>query len=169
MSFGGPYVGLLPLATGLRDRFPAVWSAELRSEGPARFRSNAGNSRATFGARRPLQTSATRLIAWPPRLPRNHGPSRRQEAAQQSAQKAHYAAREISRLEGFSLPFSGPFFNEFVVRAPVERPRCSIASPRRLLMAASRYHGLILTVRMIFSSAQQNEYAHRLMRSSKVD
>jgi len=42
-----------------------------------------------------------------------------QEAAQQSAQKAHYAAREISRLEGFSLPFSGPFFNEFVVRAPV--------------------------------------------------
>ncbi len=42
-----------------------------------------------------------------------------QEAAQQSAQKAHYAAREISGVEGFSLPFSGPFFNEFVVRAPV--------------------------------------------------
>jgi glycine dehydrogenase subunit 1 len=43
-----------------------------------------------------------------------------QEAAQQSAQKAHYAARQISKLEGFSLPFFGPFFNEFVVRAPVE-------------------------------------------------
>src|SRR5207302_6847570 len=42
-----------------------------------------------------------------------------QEAAQQCAQKAHYAAKEISKLNGFSLPFSAPFFNEFVVRAPV--------------------------------------------------
>lgn len=41
-----------------------------------------------------------------------------QEAAQQSAQKAHYAASELAKLEGFSLPFSGPYFNEFVVRAP---------------------------------------------------
>lgn len=43
-----------------------------------------------------------------------------QEAARQCAQKAHYAAREIGKLEGFSLPYSAPFFNEFVVRAPVE-------------------------------------------------
>jgi len=43
-----------------------------------------------------------------------------QQVARQCAQKAHYAAREIAKLKGFSLPFSGPFFNEFVVRAPVE-------------------------------------------------
>lgn len=43
-----------------------------------------------------------------------------QEAARQCAQKAHYAAREIGKVEGFSLPYSAPFFNEFVVRAPVE-------------------------------------------------
>jgi glycine dehydrogenase subunit 1 len=42
-----------------------------------------------------------------------------QEAARQCAQKAHYAAREIGKVEGFSLPYSAPFFNEFVVRAPV--------------------------------------------------
>jgi glycine dehydrogenase subunit 1 len=42
-----------------------------------------------------------------------------QEAAQQCAQKAHYAAREIAKLRGFSLPHSAPFFNEFVVKAPV--------------------------------------------------
>ena len=42
-----------------------------------------------------------------------------QEAARQCTQKAHYAAREIAKVAGFSLPFSGPFFNEFVVRAPV--------------------------------------------------
>jgi len=41
-----------------------------------------------------------------------------QKVAHQCAQKAHYAAREIEKLEGFSLPFSGPFFDEFVVRAP---------------------------------------------------
>jgi glycine dehydrogenase subunit 1 len=42
-----------------------------------------------------------------------------QEAAQQCAQKAHYAARAIAKLKGFSLPYSAPFFNEFVVNAPV--------------------------------------------------
>ncbi|HET6977823.1 MAG TPA: aminomethyl-transferring glycine dehydrogenase subunit GcvPA [Pyrinomonadaceae bacterium] len=41
-----------------------------------------------------------------------------QEVAQQCAQKAAYAARAISKLPGYSVPFSGPFFNEFVVRAP---------------------------------------------------
>jgi glycine dehydrogenase subunit 1 len=42
-----------------------------------------------------------------------------QETAMQCAQKAAYAARRIAELEGFSLPFSAPRFNEFVVRAPV--------------------------------------------------
>ena len=41
-----------------------------------------------------------------------------QEVAQQCAQKAAYAARSISKLNGYALPFSGPHFNEFVVRAP---------------------------------------------------
>lgn len=41
-----------------------------------------------------------------------------QEVAQQCAQKAAYAARAISKLPGYSLSFSGPYFNEFVVRAP---------------------------------------------------
>jgi glycine dehydrogenase subunit 1 len=41
-----------------------------------------------------------------------------QEVAQQNLQKAHYAASEIAKLEGYSLPFSAPFFNEFVVRTP---------------------------------------------------
>ena len=57
-----------------------------------------------------------------------------QEAARQCAQKAHYAAREIAKLAGFSLPFSAPFFNEFVVRAPTE------ASP--LLDSLARHKGI---------------------------
>lgn len=41
-----------------------------------------------------------------------------QEVAMQNAQKAAYAAREIAKLPGYSIPFSAPRFNEFVVRAP---------------------------------------------------
>lgn len=41
-----------------------------------------------------------------------------QEVAQQCAQKTAYAAKQIAALEGFSVPFSAPRFNEFVVRAP---------------------------------------------------
>jgi glycine cleavage system P protein (glycine dehydrogenase) subunit 1 len=41
-----------------------------------------------------------------------------QEAANQCAQKAAYAAHAISKIDGYSLPFTGPYFNEFVVRVP---------------------------------------------------
>jgi len=41
-----------------------------------------------------------------------------QEVAYQNAQKAAYASKRIAEIEGFSLPFSAPRFNEFVVRAP---------------------------------------------------
>jgi glycine dehydrogenase subunit 1 len=41
-----------------------------------------------------------------------------QEVAVQNAQKAAYAKKQIAALEGFSIPFSAPTFNEFVVRAP---------------------------------------------------
>jgi glycine dehydrogenase subunit 1 len=40
-----------------------------------------------------------------------------QEVAEQNAQKAAYAKQKIAAIEGFSIPFSAPTFNEFVVRA----------------------------------------------------
>ncbi|MBA3513429.1 MAG: glycine dehydrogenase, partial [Pyrinomonadaceae bacterium] len=40
------------------------------------------------------------------------------EVAVQCAQKASYTSRRIAEIEGFSLPFSAPRFNEFVVRGP---------------------------------------------------
>src|SRR5215212_2323385 len=57
-----------------------------------------------------------------------------QEAAHQCAQKAAYAAREISRVEGYSLPFSGPCFNEFIVRGPI--------SSRELLSSLGNEKGI---------------------------
>jgi len=41
-----------------------------------------------------------------------------QEVAMQNAQKTAYAAKKIQEIEGYSLPFSAPKFNEFVVRSP---------------------------------------------------
>jgi len=41
-----------------------------------------------------------------------------QEVAEQNAQKAAYAAKRISSIDGYSLPFSAPRFNEFVIRGP---------------------------------------------------
>jgi glycine dehydrogenase subunit 1 len=40
------------------------------------------------------------------------------EVAEQNVQKAHYAARRIAGLPGYSLRFSAPFFNEFVLQCP---------------------------------------------------
>ncbi len=41
-----------------------------------------------------------------------------QEVAMQNAQKAAYAKSRISAIDGYSIPFSAPTFNEFVVRCP---------------------------------------------------
>ena len=41
------------------------------------------------------------------------------QVAELNYHKAHYAASEISKLEGFELAFETPFFNEFVIRCPM--------------------------------------------------
>ena len=46
------------------------------------------------------------------------GKSGLRQVAELCYHKAHYAARRISELAGFSLVGSKPFFNEFVVRCP---------------------------------------------------
>lgn len=47
-----------------------------------------------------------------------------QEVAVQNAQKASYAKKKIAEIDGYSIPFSSPTFNEFVVRGP--RPATEI-------------------------------------------
>jgi len=124
LSFGGPYVGLF----ATRDRYARQIPGRL-----------VGEAYDKHGRRGFVLTLATReqhirrekatsnictnegLIALAATIYlETMGRRGVQEVARQCAQKAHYAAREIAKLEGFSLPFSGPFFNEFMVRAPVE-------------------------------------------------
>lgn len=68
-----------------------------------------------------------------------------QEVAMQNAQKAAYAAKQIAAIDGFSLPFSSPTFNEFVVRGP--KPAAEILENVRKNndlvggLALSKYYG----------------------------
>ncbi|MBA2287616.1 MAG: aminomethyl-transferring glycine dehydrogenase subunit GcvPA [Ktedonobacteraceae bacterium] len=41
------------------------------------------------------------------------------ELAELCLQKAHYAQRQIAALPGYQAAFSGPFFDEFVIKTPV--------------------------------------------------
>ncbi|HSQ23273.1 MAG TPA: aminomethyl-transferring glycine dehydrogenase subunit GcvPA [Pyrinomonadaceae bacterium] len=124
MSFGGPYVGLF----ATRDKYARQIPGRLVGEAYDK------NGRRGFVLTLATREQHIRREKATSNICTNEGlialaatiyletMGRRgvQEAAQQCAQKAHYAAREISKLEGFSLPYSAPFFNEFVVRAPVE-------------------------------------------------
>jgi len=47
------------------------------------------------------------------------GKSGLQEVANLCYQKAHYAASELSKLEGYSLQFNDPFFHEFTLKCPM--------------------------------------------------
>lgn len=123
LSFGGPYVGLF----ATRERFVRQMPGRL-----------VGVAYDKAGRRGFVLTLATReqhirrekatsnictnegLIALAATIyMATMGRRGLQELAQQCAQKAAYAARQIASLDGFSLPYSAPHFNEFVVRAPV--------------------------------------------------
>jgi glycine dehydrogenase subunit 1 len=124
VSFGGPYVGLF----ATREKFARQIPGRL-----------AGEAYDKHGRRGFVLTLATReqhirrekatsnictnegLIALAATVYlETMGRRGVQEAARQCLQKAAYAARKIESLKGFSLPFSGPRFNEFVVRAPFD-------------------------------------------------
>jgi glycine dehydrogenase subunit 1 len=46
------------------------------------------------------------------------GPAGLRQVAELCYHKAHYAARQLGKLPGFSLRFGDPFFHEFVLRCP---------------------------------------------------
>jgi glycine dehydrogenase subunit 1 len=67
------------------------------------------------------------------------------EVAEQNAQKAAYAKQKISEIDGFSIAFDAPTFNEFVVRG--KRPAADVLERLRSTggiiggLALSKYYG----------------------------
>src|SRR2546422_1737405 len=124
LSFGGPYVGLFATRDKYARQIPGRLVGEAydkqgrrgfvltlatreqhirREKGTSNICTNEGLI--ALAATVYLETMGRRGV---------------QEVARQCAQKAHYAAREIAKLNDFALPFSAPFFNESMVLAPVE-------------------------------------------------
>ena len=122
MSFGGPYIGLFGCKMEFvrqmpgrivgrtlddKDRIGYVLTLQTREQHIRRERatSNVCTSQQLIGL---MATIYLALL----------GPHGLRQVAELCYQKAHYAASLIECLPGYSLPFTGTFFQEFLVQCP---------------------------------------------------
>jgi len=124
LSFGGPYVGLFATREKYARQIPGRLVGEaFDKEGRRGYVLTLATREQHIRREKATSNICTNegLIALAATVYlETMGPRGIQEAARQCAQKAAYAARRIREIEGFSLPFTSPVFNEFVVRAPVD-------------------------------------------------
>ena len=123
LSFGGPYVGLFAIRDKYARQIPGRLVGEAYDkQGRRGFVLTLATREQHIRREKATSNICTNegLIALASTVYlETMGRRGVQEAARQCAQKAHYAARAIAKINGFLLPFSAPFFNEFVVRAPL--------------------------------------------------
>jgi len=124
LSFGGPYVGLFATREKYARQIPGRLVGEaFDTKGRRGFVLTLATREQHIRREKATSNICTNegLIALASTVYlETMGPRGIEAVATQCAQKAHYAARKVSEIEGFSLPFSAPFFNEFVVRAPAD-------------------------------------------------
>jgi len=148
LSFGGPYVGLFATREKYARQIPGRLVGEAYDkEGRRGFVLTLATREQHIRREKATSNICTNegLIALATTVYlETMGRRGLQEAATQCAQKAAYAAKRIGELEGFSVPFSGPRFNEFVVRAPGDAQRllARLASQRNITggLPLSRYY-----------------------------
>jgi len=155
LSFGGPYVGLFAIRDKYARQIPGRLVGEAYDkQGRRGFVLTLATREQHIRREKATSNICTNegLIALASTIYlETMGRRGVQEAARQCAQKAHYGARAIAKIDGFSLPFSAPFFNEFVVRAPVP------ASP--LLDTLAREKGIDGGVALSrFDSGRPNDF-----------
>jgi glycine dehydrogenase subunit 1 len=121
-AFGGPYLGFMACKTPLMRKLPGRIAGETTdSRGERAFvltlqareqhiRREKASSNICSNEAHCALTAAVYLAVM--------GPEGLAEAARQCHAKAVYAAKEISRLPGFSLVHDAEFFHEFVTRCP---------------------------------------------------
>src|SRR5690349_9565757 len=122
LSFGGPYLGLFATREKYARQIPGRLVGEAYdAKGRRGFVLTLATREQHIRREKATSNICTNegLIALASTIYlETMGPRGIESVAKQCAQKAHYAARRISDLQGFSLSFSAPFFNEFVVHAP---------------------------------------------------
>jgi len=123
LSFGGPYVGLFATREKYARQIPGRLVGEAYDkEGHRGFVLTLATREQHIRREKATSNICTNegLIALAATVYlETMGRRGVQEVAHQCAQKAAYAARAISKLKGYTLPFTGPCFNEFVVRGPI--------------------------------------------------
>jgi len=148
LSFGGPYVGLFATREKYARQIPGRLVGEAYDkEGRRGFVLTLATREQHIRREKATSNICTNegLIALATTVYlETMGRRGLQEAAAQCAQKAAYAAKRIGELEGFSIPFTGPRFNEFVVRGPGEARDllARLASERNITggLPLSRYY-----------------------------
>jgi glycine dehydrogenase subunit 1 len=148
LSFGGPYVGLFATREKYARQIPGRLVGEAYDkEGRRGFVLTLATREQHIRREKATSNICTNegLIALATTVYlETMGRRGLQEAAAQCAQKAAYAAKRIGELEGFSIPYTGPRFNEFVVRAPGDAKQllARLASERNITggLPLSRYY-----------------------------
>ncbi|HEX9424064.1 MAG TPA: aminomethyl-transferring glycine dehydrogenase subunit GcvPA [Pyrinomonadaceae bacterium] len=148
LSFGGPYVGLFATREKYARQIPGRLVGEAYDqEGRRGFVLTLATREQHIRREKATSNICTNegLIALAATVYlETMGRRGIQEVAMQCAQKTAYATKRISELEGFSVPFTGPRFNEFVVHAPVAAKELlsRLASERNVTggLALSRYY-----------------------------
>ena len=148
LSFGGPYVGLFATLGKYARQIPGRLVGEAYDkEGRRGFVLTLATREQHIRREKATSNICTNegLIALAATVYlETMGRRGLQEVAQQCAQKTAYAAKRISELEGFSIPFTAPRFNEFLVRSPVDARQLlsRLASERNITggLALSRYY-----------------------------
>jgi glycine dehydrogenase subunit 1 len=148
LSFGGPYLGLFATREKYARQIPGRLVGEAYDKGGRRgFVLTLATREQHIRREKATSNICTNegLIALAATVYlETMGRRGIQEVAQQCAQKTAYTARRIGELEGFSLPFTAPRFNEFVVRGPGNATEmlARLAGERNITggLALSRYY-----------------------------
>jgi glycine dehydrogenase subunit 1 len=123
MSYGGPYLGLIAVREGLERRLPGrIAGATTDTEGRRGYvltlqarEQHIRREKATSNICTNHQLMALAATVYLSLM----GKQGLYDLASLCLQRAHYAAREITALDGFELATDAPFFNEFTVRTPI--------------------------------------------------
>lgn len=138
LSFGGPYLGFMAATSAMMRKLPGRIVGETRdSEGNRAFvltlqareqhiRREKASSNICSNEALCAMTAAVYMSAM--------GREGMKAAAAQCLSKAHYMAKEISSVSGFSLRYRGEFFHEFVTECPIDSEK---------LMAALEEKGIL--------------------------
>jgi glycine dehydrogenase subunit 1 len=141
LQFGGPYLGLFAARQKYMRKMPGrLVGKTVDAEGRTSFalalqtrEQHIRGQKATSNVCTNQGLLAVRATMYMTAM----GPAGIREVAEQSWHKAHHLAAQIAAIDGFSLPYAGEFFHEFVVGCPV---------PARAVVDAAKERGVLAGV-----------------------